>query len=437
MIAEPATNAPGGAGDWQRLIHTRTPHEQQARFINSTAKRKVVRAGRRGGKTTGIAILAVEAFKRGLRVLYAAPTAEQVGAFWYEVKMACREAIDAKLLYKNESDHVIEVPDTKTRIRAKTAWNADTLRGDYGDVLIFDEYQLMNEDAWGVVGAPMLLDNNGDAVFIYTPPSLRTKSVTKAYDPQHAAKLFKKHKDDTTGRWETFHFRSHDNPHISADALAEITSDMTRLAYEQEILAEDKDEAPGALWSRQMIEDLRVNEFPDLSRIVVGVDPPGGRTECGIVVAGLAYNGHAYILADRSLEGSPDTWGNEVVAAYHTYLADRVLGEKNYGGDMVEHVIRTADKAGNLSYKNVTASRGKAVRAEPIAAQYERGRVHHVGQFPHMESEMVGWQPDSNMPSPNRMDALVWALTELMLEGAGEMIYADAPDWMSSAYRDY
>jgi len=176
-----------GAGQgWQALIHTRTPHEHQQRFIDSPAKRKVIRAGRRGGKTVGMAIAAVEAFKDGLRVLYAAPTAEQVGAFWYEVKLACHDAIEAKLLYKNESEHIIEVPGTKNRIRAKTAWNADTLRGDYGDLLIFDEYQLMSEDAWGVVGVPMLLDNNGDAVFIYTPPSLHSKSVTKASDPRHA-----------------------------------------------------------------------------------------------------------------------------------------------------------------------------------------------------------------------------------------------------------
>ncbi len=139
--------------------------------MDSTAKRKVIRAGRRGGKTVGMSIFAVEQFLAGHRVLYAAPTAEQLDTFWRHVKAALREPIDAGLFRKNETEHFIDLERTEQRIRAKTAWNADTLRGDYCDVLILDEWQLMNEEAWDRVGAPMLLDNNGDAVFIYTPPS--------------------------------------------------------------------------------------------------------------------------------------------------------------------------------------------------------------------------------------------------------------------------
>ncbi len=422
------TTDSGAGGGWADYINTREPHEKQRQFLTSPAKFKVIRAGRRGGKTTGIGIMAAEYFKAGRRVYYTAPTNTQVDAFWYEVKLACAAALDAGLLYKNESQHYIEVPNTKTRIRAKTAWNADGLRGDYGDLLIFDEYQLTSEDAWERVGMPMLLDNNGDAVFIYTPPSLHSRSVTKANDPLHAAKLFKKAQADDSGLWETFHFRSHDNPHISSEAIQILAGEMTTLAYEQEILAEDKDEAPGALWKRDLIEGLRLNRVPEnveLRRVVVGVDPPGGATECGIVTAALGSDGHGYILADDSLEGSPDTWGGAVVTAYYHHSADRVAGEKNYGGDMVEHVIRTADDGDTLSYKNVNASRGKAIRAEPVAAQYERLKVHHVGQFPKLEAEMVGWQPNSNMPSPNRLDALVWALTELMLGHSGRVEQSD------------
>ena len=164
---------------------------------------------------------------------------------------------------KNETEHYIELEHSEQRIRAKTAWNSDTLRGDYCDVLILDEGQLMNEETWDRVGAPMLLDNDGDAVFIYTPPSLHSRSASKARDPQHAAKLFKRAQEDTTGRWATFHFKSADNPYISEEALAEISSDMTALAYRQEILAEDVDEAPGALWTRANIELGRVVNMPD------------------------------------------------------------------------------------------------------------------------------------------------------------------------------
>lgn len=238
----------------QAEAQLRIPHAQQVRFLHSPTKRKVIRAGRRGGKTVGMALLALTMFLLGRRVLYAVPTAEQMDRFWFECKRALAFATDEGILYKNETRHVIELPGTETRIRAKTAWNADTLRGDYADVLILDEYQLMNEDAWGVVGAPMLLDNNGDAVFVYTPPSFRTASVSKAYDKRHAAKLFKRAQADTSGRWETFHFSSHDNPHLDRQALEEISEDLSALAYQQEILGVDVEDNPGALWQRALIQ---------------------------------------------------------------------------------------------------------------------------------------------------------------------------------------
>lgn len=348
-------------------------------------------------------------------MLYATPTQEQVDHFWYEVKHALADAIAAGALYKNETRHIIEVPDTKNSIRAKTAWNADTLRGDYADDLILDEFQLMSESAWEEVGAPMLIDHNGDAVFIYTPLSLRSRHRSKAKDVRYAAKLFKKAATDTSGLWEAFHFSSLDNPFNPPEAIEIIASDMTRLVYEQEILAEDKDEAPGSLWKRAMIDDLRRPSHPELVRIVIGVDPPGGRTECGIVAAGLGNDGHGYVLEDASLAGSPEVWSSAVVEVYYAHEADRVLGEKNYGGDMVQSTIRSAEGGDAVSYKDVQATRGKAVRAEPVSALYERGKVHHVGNFQRLEDEMCEWVPDAGMLSPNRMDALVWALTELML----------------------
>lgn len=222
-------------------VHLRptADHKIQDEFINCTADRIVIKAGRRGGKTVGIAKRAVKRFLKGRRQLYGAPTTEQVSAFWFEVCKALQEPIDAGVYHKNESEHTIEVPGTKQRIKAKTCWNAETLRGDYADDLYLDEYQLMNEDAWAVVGAPMLMDNNGSAVFIFTPPSLVTAGVSKAKDPMHATKLYNEHKDDTTGRWKCFHFSSFDNPYISKVALANITQDMSLKSYRQEILAED------------------------------------------------------------------------------------------------------------------------------------------------------------------------------------------------------
>lgn len=378
--------------------------------------RKMIRAGRRGGKTTGAAGLAVETFLGPVntnRVLYAVPTADQIRRFWHEVCLALAEPIEYGVFKKYESDKIIERPGTEQRIRAKTAWNSDSLRGDYGDLIILDEYQLMNENALQDVVLPMLIDNNGKLVLIYTPPSLHSRSVSKAVDKRHAAKLFKAHVDDP--RWLCLHFTSRDNPHVSEEGIAEVSADMTQLAIRQEILAEDIEEVPGALWKQSMIDALRVTEHPPLVRIVVGIDPSGGSTnEAGIVAAGLGTDGHGYVLRDDSLlAASPRNWAAAAVGAYHELRADRILGERNYGGDMVESTVKIIDE--NVSYKDVEASRGKLVRAEPICALYEKGYIHHVGTFGKLEEEMCGYVP-GDKKSPNRMDAMVWALTELFPE---------------------
>jgi hypothetical protein len=207
-------------------INLPKPHARQLAFRDSKAKRKVVCAGRRGGKTTGMAILAVEALLNGRRVLEAAPTADQTDAFWQACVTALAEPITAGVVRKNETNRVLELA-TGARIRCKTAHNADTLRGDYADLLILDEFSLMDEDAWKQVGAPMLLDNNGDAAFIFTPKSMN-----------HAYTLYQQAVSDTSGRWAAFHFTSLDNPHLSREALAEIVKDMTEDDYKQEVLAE-------------------------------------------------------------------------------------------------------------------------------------------------------------------------------------------------------
>lgn len=359
-----------------------------------------------------MAIAAVEAFLDRKRVLYAVPTDEQVTTFWFHVKDALRAAIEAGVLYKNEVRHIIEVPGTKQRIRAKTAWDADTLRGDYADLLILDEFQMMSEDAWNLVGAPMLADNDGDAVFIYTPPSIRSAGRSKARDKMHAAKLFKAAQQDTSGRWQTFHFSSRANPYISQTAIEELASDMSHLAYRQEILAEDVDEVPGALWSWALLEETRVTSAPQLGRIVVAVDPPataGG--VAGIVAAGRSEDMHAYIVEDGSISGTPAEWARQAVALYDKWRADALVVETNQGGDMVKHTIHTIDSRVNVV--EVHAAKGKVARAEPVAAMYEQGRAHHVGAFPDLEEELVTYMPGE--PSPNHLDAAVWAITDLLL----------------------
>ena len=196
----------------------------------------------------------------------------------------------------------------------------------------------------------------------------------------------------------------------------------TRLGR-QELNGEILDDNPGALWSRNVIEALRVREHPPLLRIVVGVDPAATSDpksdETGIVVAGVDAAGHCYVLADASLQGTPLTWATAVKRVYDQYRADRVVAEKNNGGELVEANLRTVDRT--LPYRGVWASRGKQTRAEPISSLYEQGKVHHVGTFPLLEDQMCDWAPDSGDPSPDRMDALVWALTELTQSTTGRV----------------
>jgi len=183
------------------------------------------------------------------------------------------------------------------------------------------------------------------------------------------------------------------------------------------------DDLPDALFDRALIERLRVASAPALARIVVAVDPParaGSKSAaCGIIAAGIDDAGFAYVLADHTIAAaSPARWAARAVGLYHDLAADRLVAEINQGGDMVESVIRQIDPS--VAYRGLTARRGKHLRAEPVAALYEQERVRHVGQFPELEDEMCMLTPGPlTGKSPDRVDALVWALTELVLRPMG------------------
>ena len=180
------------------------------------------------------------------------------------------------------------------------------------------------------------------------------------------------------------------------------------------------DDFSGALWTPEMIERDRTDRLPEeFERIVVGVDPAvssgSEADETGIVTVGRDRNRHFYVLSDASMAGRPTEWARRVIAEYHRFRADRVAGEVNNGGDLIEGLLRQVDP--DLPFRAVRASHGKIIRAEPAAALYEKGRVHHVGAFPELEEEMTGFAPLTATKSPDRMDALVWALAELTKGG--------------------
>lgn len=208
----------------------------------------------------------------------------------------------------------------------------------------------------------------------------------------------------------------------------------------QELNAEILDDMPGALWQRSQIDADRLRPqspehpilLPEFAQIVVAVDPATtsneNSDETGIIVCGIGHDGRGYVIADRSMRGTPDEWGNAAVEAYDEFEADRIVYETNQGGDMVRFTLITCAsalksagkrKADFVPLRGVHASRGKAVRAEPVSALYEQNRVSHIGAFAELEDQMCGFVPGLKSGySPDRMDALVWALTDLMVEGA-------------------
>jgi phage terminase large subunit-like protein len=221
---------------------------------------------------------------------------------------------------------------------------------------------------------------------------------------------------------------------LAASALAELKLryENTRLGR-QELYGEILDNVEGALWTREMIETARVDTAPPLIRVVVAIDPAvtsaATSDETGIVAAGIGNNGDYYILSDKSLRASPDAWARQAVMLYHEYKADKIIAETNNGGDMVIMLLKQVDAS--VPTKKVIATRGKQLRAEPISSLYEQGRVHHVGYFAELEVQMCEWTPLSN-ESPDRLDALVWALTELNSGGSSMIALAAMAQLCSS-----
>lgn len=227
---------------------------------------------------------------------------------------------------------------------------------------------------------------------------------------------------------------TNDNPHLDSEVKKALFEDYggTRLGR-QELYAEILDDVPNALWVPGMVDDYRVDfaNLPYLDRIAIGVDPPAKETgaECGIVVVGRAPTWkipryvemgnadrpHGVVLEDRSVQGSPDKWGKAVVSAFDDWKANIVIAEINNGGDMVKHTMRTVRNSLPVHVEH--ASRGKAKRAEPVSAIYEQHRFHHLGNHIQLEDQMYTFDPNEPDPdpSPDRMDALVWAATYLMV----------------------
>lgn len=275
--------------------------------------------------------------------------------------------------------------------------------------------------------AANVVDKNGDVV--------KALPLRMYYDLNPTGKLHWSYQEFVAGQKPTgelmedpldyryFVMNPMDNPHLPAMYLKQLEG-LSERQKKRFLKGEYLSDVPGALWTSDTITKARVPEISieDLHRIVVAVDPPGSSDEdadeCGILVVGIKKTGaenHAYVLADRSAIMTPKQWGEAVAQAYRDFNADAAVAERNQGGEMVEFTLRTAMPSINV--RTVWASRGKDARAEPVSALYEQGRVHHVGVHDGLEGQMTSWVPGEGK-SPDRVDALVWAIWELLLDKA-------------------
>lgn len=240
------------------------------------------------------------------------------------------------------------------------------------------------------------------------------KLFHEGLDPESRAKM----PDPEAFAW--FRINPRDNrENLPAEYLAELARLPPRLRKRFEF-GEWGEAVPGAFWTEETLDRSRVTEHPDLIRVVVAVDPSGAsedeneaNDDIGIMIGGLGTDGRGYLLEDLTVKGAPETWGGVVAQGYERHAADLVVGETNFGGDMVRFVVQAARP--NTPFKKITASRGKIVRAEPISVLHEQGKIGLVGYFPELEDELCGFSKSgyTGIRSPNRADAFVWLMSEL------------------------
>lgn len=277
----------------------------------------------------------------------------------------------------------------------------DSLRGPQQDGAWSDEVAAWRyPETWDNLQFGLRLGNNPRQIVTTTPKPLRIIRELLAQPTT------------TITRGSTFDNRANLAPAFLAQIVTKYEG--TRLGR-QELYAELLDDVPGALWTRVMFDARK--PAPELARVVVAIDiattSNEDSDETGIVVVGRGVDGRGYVLADRSCKLSPDGWAKRAWAAYDEFKADRIIYEANQGGDLIATVLRTVRRDGPLTA--VHASRGKRTRAEPVAALYEQGKVTHPAPMDDLEDQLCGWTPDDG-DSPDRLDALVWGLTELLVK---------------------
>jgi phage terminase large subunit-like protein len=379
----------------KHVIKHSTQTAPQRRFWLSRARYKLFVGGVGSGKTRAGVVEALRQPPRSVGMVLA-PTYPMLRDATLRTFMDLAQRAGVVRTW-HKAEMTLELIDGKV-IMFRSADNPDRLRGPNLSWFWLDEAAMMLADAWLIMLGRLRLD------------PAKAWATTTPRGNNWLAKLFA-----AGGDYEIIRSSTRDNVYLPASFIAGLEQTYTQRMMRQEVEGEILEDVEGALWSYDLIDAARVSAAPDLKRIVVAIDPAvsagEGSDETGIVVAGLGHNGHGYVLEDLSGRFSPDTWARRAVEAYHRHKADRIVAEVNNGGALVASTIRTVEP--HVSYKAVHASRGKAVRAEPIAALYEQGKIHHVGVMAGLEEQLTAWVPGDKQ-SPDRLDALVWALTEVI-----------------------
>ena len=380
-------------------------------FLFSPSRYKVVYGGRGGAKSWGMArALLVKGAGQPLRILCARETQESISESVHRLLADQIKAIGLESFYHVQQNAIYGVTGTEFSFAGlrHNVLNIRSLEGT--DIVWVEEAHAVSHDSWETL-IPTIRKTDSEIWVSFNPQDASDDTYQRfVVNPSPRAVVRK-----VTWR---------DNPWFPDVLRAEMeelrakNEDEYRHVWEGDVRATPG----GALWTRQQIDANRIRlqdvRFDALLRIVVAIDPAVSTkpdsSDTGIVVAALTNMHHVLVLDDLSCKESPLGWARIAVNAYRSRNADRIVGEINNGGDLVEANIRAV--APEVSFRSVRASRGKAVRAEPVSALYEKGLVHHVGFFPELEQQMCGWSPLSDQKSPDRMDALVWAVTELVVD---------------------
>jgi phage terminase large subunit-like protein len=386
----------------------------------------LVQAGRGGGKTRTAAELVIDRVRTGRA---------------RTVALVARTPADARdvmvegpggILQNSPPGFRPDYQPTKRRLIWPNGAQATTYSAEAPSQLRGPEHDLAWADevaAWSDARKGDVIDTAWNNLMLGLRIGEPQCVVTTTPKPNALTRVIRANPATRISQWATYDNLSNLAPSFRAQILS--TYEGTRIG-KQELMGELLADVEGALWSLIVFDDRqdehgtpllgRVTEVPECSRVAVGVDPTGsdssGADECGILVVGKGMDGHGYTLADRTITAGPAEWARRAVAAYREFAADKIVAEINYGGLMVVETIKAVDKT--VPVEVVTASRSKRQRAEPVAAMYEQGRVHHVGVHAKLEDELTTWTPESGW-SPGRMDALVWAVSWLNLAGGASL----------------